>query len=175
MLIRLEGSQCGNEPHCNLRRQGKSVRLSSQAWGLQLVQSLGQTHAQLCSRGHVHPWGWWRRQATSASFILALGVQTFTLGSPSFHYALQSVQSLSRVRLFATPWTAARQASLSIINSQRLLKLMSIESVMSSNHLILCPSTSSCFSSCHWGGPIATSCSTLRAETWYRGNKQQRL
>ena len=50
----------------------------------------------------------------------------------------QSVQLLSRVRLFATPWTAARQASLSIINSQSLLKLMSIESVMPSNHLILC-------------------------------------
>ena len=49
-----------------------------------------------------------------------------------------SVQSLSRVRLFATPWTAAPQASLSITNSQSLLKLMSIESVMPSNHLILC-------------------------------------
>ena len=49
-----------------------------------------------------------------------------------------SVQSLSRVQLFATPWTEARQASLSIINSQSLLKLMSIESVMPSNHLILC-------------------------------------
>ena len=49
-----------------------------------------------------------------------------------------SVQLLSRVRLFVTPWTAARQASLSITNSQSLLKLMSIESVMPSNHLILC-------------------------------------
>ena len=49
-----------------------------------------------------------------------------------------SVQSLSRVQLFATPWTAAHQASLFISNSQSLLKLMSIESVMSSNHLILC-------------------------------------
>ena len=49
-----------------------------------------------------------------------------------------SVQSLSRVRLFATPRTTARQASLSITNSQNLLKLMSIESVMPSNHLILC-------------------------------------
>ena len=48
-----------------------------------------------------------------------------------------SVQSLSHVRLFATPWTAAHQASLSIINSQSLLKLMSKESVMPSNHLIL--------------------------------------
>ena len=50
-----------------------------------------------------------------------------------------SVQLLSRVQLFVTPWTAARQASLSITNSRSLLKLMSIESVMASNHLILCP------------------------------------
>ena len=49
-----------------------------------------------------------------------------------------SVQSLSRVWLFVTPWTAACQASLSITNSQSLLKLMSIESVMPSNHLIFC-------------------------------------
>ena len=52
--------------------------------------------------------------------------------------SLRSVQSLSRVRLFATPWTAACQASLSITNPWSLLKLMSIESVMPSNHLILC-------------------------------------
>ena len=50
-----------------------------------------------------------------------------------------SIQPLSHVRLFATPWTAAHQASLSITNSQSLPKLMSIESVMPSNHLILCP------------------------------------
>ena len=49
-----------------------------------------------------------------------------------------SVQLLSHVRLFATPWTAARQASLSTTNSQSLLKLMFIVSVMQSNHLILC-------------------------------------
>ena len=49
-----------------------------------------------------------------------------------------SAQSLSRVQLFATPWTAAHQAPLSITNSQSLLKLMSIELVMPSNHLILC-------------------------------------
>ena len=48
-----------------------------------------------------------------------------------------SVQSLSHVWFFATPWTATRQFSLSITNSQSLLKLMSIESVMPSNHLIL--------------------------------------
>ena len=49
-----------------------------------------------------------------------------------------SIQSLSHVQLFETPWIAARQASLSITNSQILLKLMSIKSVMPSNHLILC-------------------------------------
>ena len=52
--------------------------------------------------------------------------------------SINSVQSLSRVLLFATPWIAARQASLSITNSRSLLKLMPIESVMSSSHLILC-------------------------------------
>ena len=51
---------------------------------------------------------------------------------------LSSAQSLSCVRLFATPWTAALQASLSITNSQSLPILMSIELVMPSNHLILC-------------------------------------
>ena len=49
-----------------------------------------------------------------------------------------SVQSLSHIRLFATPWTAAHQASLSITNFQGLLKLMSIKLVMPSNHLLLC-------------------------------------
>jgi len=49
-----------------------------------------------------------------------------------------SVQSLSRVRLFATPWIEARQASLSITNSRSSLRLTSIESVMPSSHLILC-------------------------------------
>ena len=49
-----------------------------------------------------------------------------------------SFQSLSRVWFFVTPWTAARQASLSITNSRSLLKLMSIESMITSNHLILC-------------------------------------
>ena len=56
-----------------------------------------------------------------------------------FPEMISSVSQFSRsVRPFATPWTAARQASLSIINSQSLLKLMSVESVMPSNHLILC-------------------------------------
>ena len=53
---------------------------------------------------------------------------------------ISSVQSLSRVRLFVAPWTASPQASLSITNSRNLPKIMSIESVMPSNHLILCES-----------------------------------
>ena len=56
----------------------------------------------------------------------------------SYRVQIVAVQSLSRVQLFATPWTAACQASLSFTNSQNLLKLMSIESVMPSSHLILC-------------------------------------
>ena len=56
-------------------------------------------------------------------------------------YTIPSVQSLSRVRLFVTPWIAAHQASLSITISWSLLKLMSIQSVTPSNHLILFYST----------------------------------
>ena len=56
----------------------------------------------------------------------------------NIHLRFSSVQSLSRVRLFATPWTAACQASLSITNSLSLLKLMSIKSVIPSNHLNFC-------------------------------------
>ena len=61
---------------------------------------------------------------------------SFPRGVPSVQPS--SVQSLSHVQLFLTPWTTACQASLSITNSRSLLKLVSIESVMPSNHLILC-------------------------------------
>ena len=64
------------------------------------------------------------------------GRATLTLGMGGEY--IYSVQSLSCVRLFVTPWTAAHQATLSITNSQSLLKLMTIDSVMPSNHLILC-------------------------------------
>ena len=60
------------------------------------------------------------------------------LESKSSKFLISSVQSLSCVRLFVIPWTAACQASLSITNSQSLLRLVSIESVMPSNHLIFC-------------------------------------
>ena len=55
------------------------------------------------------------------------------------YFIISSVQSLSHVQLFVTPWTAACQASLSITNAWSLLKLMSSKLVMPSNHLILCP------------------------------------
>ena len=66
----------------------------------------------------------------TVSVILSLVILVF--------YQFSSVQLLSRVQLFATPWTAAHQASLSITNSQSLLQLMSIQSMIPSNHLILC-------------------------------------
>ena len=73
---------------------------------------------------------------TAALFIIA---KTWKLPKCSFTYIqFSSVQSLSRVWLFTTPWTAARQASLSITDWRSLPKPMSTESVMPSNHLILC-------------------------------------
>ena len=75
-----------------------------------------------------------RRPSTSWSLKWSLLV-SLKLSFSSVQFS--SVQSLSRVWLFATPWIAACQASLSITNSQSLLKLMSIESMMSSSHLIL--------------------------------------
>ena len=71
---------------------------------------------------------------------LKLNIQKSQIGSHQF----SSVQLLSRVRLFMTSWTTACQASLFITNSQSLLKLMSIETVMPSNHLSLCCPLSSC-------------------------------
>ena len=65
-------------------------------------------------------------------------LQTSVLPRKGLFKPFSSVQSLSRVRLFVTPWIAARQASLSITNSRSSLKLISIESVMPPNHLILC-------------------------------------
>ena len=65
-------------------------------------------------------------------------VKSYSYSRESFLYFQFSPVAQSRPTLFVTPWTAARQASLSITNSRSWLKLMSIESVMSSNHLILC-------------------------------------
>ena len=71
-------------------------------------------------------------------FFLTLYLSLSPLRLDAYFQDGVAVQSLSPVRIFATPWTAARQASLSITNSQSLLKLMSTESVMPLNYLILC-------------------------------------
>ena len=80
-------------------------------------------------------------ETSHCSFIFHLSFpgHTFSMGTCiSVERSFSSVQSLSRVRIFATPWTVACQASLCITNSWGLLKLMPIESVIPSNHLILC-------------------------------------
>ena len=92
-------------------------------------------------RGSWNNWIWtWGKYSLAyylcevevkAYFFLSSNIQVFQ------HSVSQSVQSLSRVRLFATPWIAACQASLSITNSRSSLRLTSIESVMPSSHLIL--------------------------------------
>ena len=74
----------------------------------------------------------------SSIWFLMVFVDFYSHEYFNFPLILVSVQSLSRVWLFVTAWTAARQASLSITYSRSWLKLMSIESVMPSNHLILC-------------------------------------
>ena len=74
----------------------------------------------------------------NAQILWFLQTETCMFDRGDWRAQFCSVQSLSCVQLFATPWTAAHQATLSITNSWSLLKLMSIESVMPSNHLILC-------------------------------------
>jgi len=71
-------------------------------------------------------------------FLFDIFITTFLCIYSYIYVFISSIQSLSHVRLFVTPWTAARQASLSITNFQSLLKLMSIKPVMPSNYLILC-------------------------------------
>ena len=91
--------------------------------------------------GGYSPWGRRKSDSTeqlSTKALLSHSYQGITIRVSGFYSMVSSIQSLSRVWLFATPWTAARQASLSITKCQSLLKLMSIESVMPSNHLILC-------------------------------------
>ena len=85
------------------------------------------------SRGSSRP-----RDRTHVSCISWTADEFFTVEPPKKPHNFSQIQLLSRVWLFVTPWTAARQASLSITNSQSPPKPMSIELVMSSNHLILC-------------------------------------
>ena len=101
---------------------------------------------------HVRTWSLVMITTSSSNpphtqLIVTSHIKTYIFPRPTTTFS-QSVLSLSRVQVFTTPWTAARQTSLSITNSQSLLKLTPIESVMPSNHLILChpllllPSTS---------------------------------
>ena len=80
-------------------------------------------------------WGWvWH-----ALWVFKFGLKIYWSGQKWEHSGnFASAQLLSHVQLFVTPWTAARQASLSFTNSRSLLKLMSIQLVMPSNHLLLC-------------------------------------
>ena len=89
--------------------------------------------------GHIPKSRWLYNTSTgAAAYASGVKEKTFHWGFREKYPWHSSFQALSRVRLFVTSWTAAHQASLSITNSRSLPKLMSIESVMPSNHLILC-------------------------------------
>jgi len=102
----------------------------------------------LCNNPKINPWKISMTNLSITQFNLVFSYFFFLKGSFIFFYSLKlmclvscifsSSQLLRHVRLFATPWTAASQVSLSITNSQSLPKLTSIELVMPSNHLILC-------------------------------------
>ena len=94
---------------------------------------LKETHVPQCSLQHCLRWHHLRCPLAD-KWIRKL----WYIYKMEYSVQLSSVQSLSHVQLFATPWITARQASLSITNSWSSLKLMSIESVMPSSHLILC-------------------------------------
>ena len=125
--------------------------------GLDWVPFLTPSVGQSC-RDH-HPHRYMQTVTTKPKlYCLSLGWVAFffSIKTPVFYqshwsplkmFQFSSVQSLSRVRLFATPWTAACQASLSVTNSQSLPKPTSVESVMPSNHLTSVVPFSSCLQS----------------------------
>ena len=123
----LSSNPASHPQHCWHWRQGHSL------WtGLSCALQASYSAASLTS-AHQTPLA----HATShASFYNQRCLQT--LPDAPWGHNLSSLYSFSRVKLFVTPWTAACQASLSITNSWSLIKLMSILSVMPSNHLILC-------------------------------------
>ena len=132
----LEASETAEGLGTALKTGGGSESSHSEYWG----HSSGRT---------LFPW--LREQVFAPTTLGRIDVLQVLeeIGSPSLRsltssrkdlniLIFSSVQSLSRVQLFATPWTIAHQASLSITNSWNLVKLMSIESVVPSNHFILC-------------------------------------
>ena len=98
----------------------------SRKWQPTPVFFPGESHGQRSPEGY-RIWIWKQSNTTKQLSMQCMGMKIFS-----------SLQSLSRVRLFVTPWVAARQASLSITNSWSSLWLTSVESVMPSNYLILC-------------------------------------
>ena len=121
--------------------QGLNLGLAHYRWILYHLSHQGSPTilkwvAEPFSRGISWPRKWTGVSCIAGRFFTnwAIREARYRLGSVQF----SSVQSLSCVQLFATPWIAARQVSLSITNSQSSLKLMSIELVMPSSHLILC-------------------------------------
>ena len=129
--------------HCNAKVGSQEIPRVTGKFGLEVQNEAGQ-RLKLLPRKHTgdskHP------LSTTQEMTLHMDItrwsiskhNNYVLCSRRWKSSISSVQLLSRVWLVATPWTTARQASLSITNSQRLLKLMSIESVMPSNHLTLC-------------------------------------
>ena len=112
---------------------------SSWSWSLRLSVLQGQAVQTPCpSRRSSHHRQLQTHSGGPRGGVLSSSHPPPVLGSPSQLRTVSSLQSLSHVRLFATPLAAPRQASLSITNSRSLLKLRSSESVMPSNHLILC-------------------------------------
>ena len=109
-------------------------------WEDTLEKGGGNPFQYSCLKNPIDGGTWWAAvQKIAKSQIYTDSYLTEQLSTHTRLYTLQfsSVQSLSRIQLFATPWTAARQASLSITNFQSPPKPMSIESVILSNHLIL--------------------------------------
>ena len=105
--------------------KGMATHSSILAWKVPWTEEPGRLQS-IGSQRVRHDW------ATNTNFIIGHRIQTslFQCKNNSFSFEFSSVQSLSHVRLFVTPWTTARQASLSITNSQSLPKPMSIESVI---------------------------------------------
>ena len=114
----------------------------SRKWQSAPVFLTGKSYGQRSLAGHSL-WGQksWTRLSMHTGFLISYSISPHPEQAYLWSYvrlSSDSVQSLSCVQLFATPWIAARQASLSITNSRNLPKLTSTESVMPSSHLILC-------------------------------------
>jgi len=105
-------------------------------WSRSVVSDPQQPHGLKPTR-LLHPWDF-PGKSTGVGCHCLLRYDRWIPSKNKFRFQFSSIQSLSRVWLFATPWIAARQASLSITNSRSSLRLTSIKSVMPSSHLILC-------------------------------------